>query len=317
MAPGKGTEVSDTSKQQQARQGQRNRLRSALKAVYYSRTARTVAYAPVDAFESLTGRRDAMTPPRRLQYVGRGEDFDSTGAFWRGRLVDEFGLRRDGSVLDIGCGVGRTAVALIPHLSSGAYEGFDIVPQFIRWCRRRITPRHPNFRFELADVRNRQYNRAGGVPADEYEFPYPDESFDIAFAASVFTHMRPNEIRRYMSEARRVLRPGGLLLVSLFAVDADVEGLLDEGRTAFPLDHEMRDSDGNRFLATDDRVPEYCIGVHASDMQRFAREVGLEPDGPIRGGWWSGRPGTEGGAYQDLLVLRTGVRPDRSPPAGA
>jgi SAM-dependent methyltransferase len=282
-------------------------VRSVLKSAYYSRTVRALAYAPLDAFESVTGRRDAMTPPRRLQYVGRGEDFDSTGAFWRHRLVDEHGLRPDGAVLDIGCGVGRTAVALCPHLTEGFYEGFDIVPQFIRWCRRRITPRYPNFRFQLADVRNRQYNRAGGVPADAFEFPYPADSFDIAFAASVFTHMRPNEIRRYMSEASRVLRPGGVLLASLFAVDSDVEELIAGGRSAFRLDHELRDSRGNRFLATDDRVPEYCIGIDASDAERFAGEVGLEPEGSIRPGWWSGRPGTEGAAYQDLLVLRAGA----------
>jgi SAM-dependent methyltransferase len=208
--------------QRQARtsnEGVASRTRSVLKGLYYSRTVRAVAYAPVDAFESITGRRDAMTPPRRLQYVGRGEDFDATGAFWRRRLVDEYGLRSDGSVLDIGCGVGRTAVALVPDLPDGRYEGFDIVPQFIRWCSRAITPRHPNFRFRLADVRNRQYNRNGGVPADAYEFPYEDAAFDLAFAASVFTHMRPNEIRRYLSEAARVLRPGGAVLTSVFAVD--------------------------------------------------------------------------------------------------
>jgi len=280
------------------------RLRSALKGLYYSRTLRTVAYAPLDAFEGLTGRRDPLTPPRRLQYVGRGEDYEATGAFWRDRLVAEHGLRPDGSVLDVGCGVGRTAVALVPHLTTGSYEGFDIVPQFIRWCRRSITSRHPNFRFELADVRNRQYNRSGGVPADRYQFPYADERFDVAFAASVFTHMRPIEIRRYMAEARRVLKPGGVLLTSVFAVDADVAELLAQGRTAFPLDHELRDDAGFGFLAVDERVPEYCVGVQESDLMGFADELGLVADGPLRHGWWSGRAGTEGGAYQDLLVLR-------------
>jgi len=34
------------------------------------------------------------------------------------------------------------------------YEGFDIVPEAITWCRRRITPRHPRFRFQVADIHN-------------------------------------------------------------------------------------------------------------------------------------------------------------------
>ena len=114
--------------------------------------------------------------------------------------------------VDLGCGVGRAAVALIPELTTGSYEGFDVVPGFIRWCRREITSRHPQFRFRVADVGNRQYNRGGGGPATRFTFPYPDDSFDLALAASVFTHMEPDGIRRYLAESRRVLRPGGALV---------------------------------------------------------------------------------------------------------
>ena len=42
--------------------------------------------------------------------------------------------------------------------------------------------------------------------AHAYSFPYPDREFDLALAASLFTHMRPREIGRYVSEAARVLK---------------------------------------------------------------------------------------------------------------
>ncbi len=245
-----------------------------------------------------------MTPPRRLQYVGDFADFEAVGAFWRDLLVDHHGLQRDADVLDIGCGIGRNALALVPHLREGSYEGFDVVPQFIAWCRKRITPRYPNFRFRLADVRNRQYNRSGSTPAREFEFPYPDEAFDLAFAASVFTHMPPDEIRRYLEESFRVLRPGGTLIGTFFLVDATVERLLAEHRTAFSLDHALSDSDGAAYLAADDRVPEFCIGIAADDLAAMTGEVGFEQVGPVAHGWWSGRPGTEGAAYQDRITLR-------------
>ena len=282
----------------------RERARSALKDVYYSRTFRTLAYAPLDGFERIAGRRDPLTPPRRLQYVGRAADFEAVGAVWRERLVDDHGLQADSDVLDIGCGIGRAAVALIPVLTEGTYEGFDIVPQFIRWCSREITPRHPRFRFRLADVRNRQYNRHGGRPAAEYEFPFADAAFDVALAASVFTHMEPDGVRRYLEETFRVLRPGGSLACTFFLVDGEVEGLLAANRGAFSLEHRLTDAEGSAYLATDARVPEFCIGIFARQLLPVAAEVGFEPDPVIVRGWWSGRPAEPGVPYQDLLSLR-------------
>ena len=40
----------------------------------------------------------------------------------------------------------------------GSYEGFDIVPLGIHWCRDNITQCYPNFQFRLLDVRNSSYN---------------------------------------------------------------------------------------------------------------------------------------------------------------
>jgi len=279
------------------------RVRSRLKGIYYSRTFRALAYAPADAYDRLRGRRDPLTPPRRLQYVGRAADFEAVGADWRERLVRDHGLRPDSDVLDIGCGVGRAAVALIPELRTGSYEGFDVVPQFIRWCRRAITGRHPRFRFRVADVGNRQYNRGGDSPAARFTFPYADESFDIALAASVFTHMEPDGIRRYLAEARRVLRPGGALVCTFFLVDDEVERLLPLGRSAFPLDHELTDAEGTRYRAADRRVPEYCAGIYERPLLADVAATGLEAEA-IERGWWSGREVGPGAPYQDLLRLR-------------
>lgn len=291
----------------------RGRIRSALKSVYYSRSFRAVAYASLDGFDRVSGRRDPLLPPRRLQYVGRPADFRAVGVDWRDRLDRDHGLRPDSDVLDIGCGVGRIAIALVPRLPDGRYEGFDVVPEFIRWCSREITPRHPNFRFQVADVRNRQYNRNGGRPPAEYEFPFPDASFDLALATSVFTHIEPDGVRRYLSEAYRVLRPGGSFLCTFFLVDAEVEGLLGRGRSAFRLDHRRRDAGGTEYLAADDRVPEFCIGIEESQLLAAAAAVGFESDPVIVRGRWSGRTVAGDAPYQDLLTLR---RPLAPPPAG-
>ena len=173
-------------------------------------------------------------PPRRLQYVGRG-DFEMIGVHWRDRLIRDHRLDGGTDVLDIGCGVGRIAVALIPVLEEGTYEGFDIVPAAIGWCDREITSRHPRFGFTLADVRNRQYNADGLVAADRYEFPYDDERFDLA-RASVFTHMA----RRLATTSRdgKGPREAGGWRASFIVEDTAASDR--QGRTTFARDQNKR-----------------------------------------------------------------------------
>jgi len=275
--------------------------RALLKRLYYSWAFRTLAFWPLDIVERAIGRTEPLVPPRRLQYVGRG-DFEMIGVHWRDRLIRDHRLDGGTDVLDIGCGVGRIAVALIPVLDEGTYEGFDIVPAAIGWCDREITSRHPRFGFTLADVRNRQYNADGVVSADRYEFPYDDERFDLALASSVFTHMRPDGIRNYLAETARVLRPGGRLACEFFIVDDTAAALLEQGRTTFALDHEFSEPSGVSFLGSDPRVPEYNLGIHQRDLEAMTRNAGLELQS-IEFGRWSGRDGGPEGRFQDFVTL--------------
>ncbi len=279
----------------------RGPVRALLKRLYYSWAFRNIAFRPLDALDSLLRRRDPLMPPRRLQYVGRG-DYAAVGHAWRNRLVRHHGVGPSSDVLDIGCGVGRIAVALTDVVTEGSYRGFDIVPDGIEWCRKAITPRYPSFEFELADVRNRQYNPNGGVPAERYSFPYRDESFDIAVAASVFTHMRPDAIQRYLGEAARVLRPGRQLVAEFFLLDAVALAMLERERTSFALDHEFTDPSGIGFLGSDAKVPEYNVAIHEADMRRMAARTGLTVD-RIQYGRWSCRDGGPERRLQDLVTF--------------
>ena len=66
--------------------------------------------------------------------------------------------------------------------------------------------RHPAFRFEVADLRNDRYRPGGAAGPAEYTFPYPDGTFDVAIAASLYTHMFP--ARHYVEIARGVTLKG-------------------------------------------------------------------------------------------------------------
>jgi SAM-dependent methyltransferase len=180
----------------------------------------------MDIVDFLSGRRDPLVPPRRLIFVGAG-DFRKIGAEFLGYFVNVAQLKRDESVLDVGCGVGRIALALTQYLDSSArYEGLDVVEKGIEWCQANISPRHKNFHFVLADIFNAGYNPSGKILASEYVFPFTDNSFDFVFLTSVFTHMLPNELEHYMSEIARVTRKGGRCLITSFLLNEEALALI-------------------------------------------------------------------------------------------
>ena len=250
----------------------------------------------LDTADVLLGRRDNLIPPRRLVFIGSG-DFQKIG----NEFVEHFkrlaGLEAHHRVLDVGCGIGRMAIPLTKYLSAtGSYEGFDIVPQGIEWCLKQISPRFPNFNFRLADIRNTEYNPDGVVTADIYRFPYADGSFDFVFATSVFTHMLPREVKNYLSEIARVLRPGGRCLITWFLLNPESRELIDKGRSDLDFRYPV---DG--CLTINTRIPEEAI-AYAEDyaLELYAQQLTL--DRPVRYGSWSGR--SDYLSYQDLCIAQ-------------
>lgn len=139
------------------------------------------------------------------------------------QLLEHFGMRPTSHVLDVGCGIGRLAYECASYLDDDAtYAGLDISPEVIAWLNKNYAPRLPGFRFDLLDVYNERYRPTGSVGPEQVRFPYEDEQFDVACAFEVFMHVSLEGIRNYLIEMARVLRPGGLALVTFVAVYPDV-----------------------------------------------------------------------------------------------
>jgi SAM-dependent methyltransferase len=99
------------------------------------------------------------------------------------------------SLLDWGCGCGR----VLRHwreLRHTRVSGCDISPRMVEWCR-------ANLDFAHVSLTNL-----------EPPLPYPDSSFDLIYAFSVFTHLPEDLQHEWMSECLRVLRPEGYLVIS-------------------------------------------------------------------------------------------------------
>jgi SAM-dependent methyltransferase len=229
-------------------------------------------------------------------------------------MRDRCDLTPSSDVLDMGCGPGRVAAPLTRFLEpaqGGSYEGFDVMPKSIKWCRKAITPNHPSFRFQLADLHNAQYNPKGTQRAADYVFPYGDESFDAALAASLFTHLQPFEGQRYLDEACRVLRPGARLLSTWFLINDNAEELL-RGRRSAPsgsvlnLDRELTDERGNPFRSQFPAAPEHMIAIDERAVRGQHERAGLEIVEVLYGSW-PGGPGL-GWPGQDMIVSRRPIR---------
>lgn len=134
-------------------------------------------------------------------------------ARWRSVVVErverrqrEVGLRtlaaREGErVLEVGYGGGRAIVEIARTVGpTGFVGGVDASPQMHRIAMRRI--REAGLAAEL-DI----------VVGDARRLPYPDAWFDAAFSSFTFETLGPATAAEALLESRRVLRPGGRLVV--------------------------------------------------------------------------------------------------------
>jgi SAM-dependent methyltransferase len=260
------------------------------------RAAQSLRLRAADAADAVLGRRDELTPPRRLaDYVG-DSDFRTTGEEFLGHLRELAGLEAGDRVLDVGCGIGRIARVLVPVLRPpGSYDGFDIVEPGIAWCREHYGDTPAPFRFQHADLRNAAYNPGGRESAASYRFPYDDGCFGLVFATSVFTHLLAVEADRYLSEAARVLAPGGRLFTTWFLLSSE------ELQASPPPPFRSVEALAPAFVA-DPAIPEAAVAYEESWLRERLVAHGLEL-GAIDPGSWRGRPGT---SRQDLVLARRG-----------
>jgi SAM-dependent methyltransferase len=223
--------------------------------------------------------------------------FSEIGSIWLRCLVDLCELRPDGHVLDIGCGPGRVAVPLTEYLSpEGSYEGLDVLPWVIDWCRREISSNYPNFGFQHADVFSAHY-RPEGVPASEYSFPYEAGRFDVVCAMSLFTHLLPSELERYLAEIARVLKVGGRALMTFYLLNDEALRAIETG-TLDP-EYEFGHDYGNHRLTWED-APGYIVGYKEEFLREACADAGLRLIEPNHYGQWCGRD--EYLSWQDVVI---------------
>lgn len=100
-------------------------------------------------------------------------------------------------ILDFGCGPGRVISALKDMHPEAELFGSDIDGEAIGWARA-----------NLADVGDFRVN--GPNPP----LPFADETFDLVYSISTFTHLPEDMQHGMLAELRRILKPSGVLLTT-------------------------------------------------------------------------------------------------------
>jgi 2-polyprenyl-3-methyl-5-hydroxy-6-metoxy-1,4-benzoquinol methylase len=99
-------------------------------------------------------------------------------------------------VLDFGCGCGRVMIPFSRDAKAEIY-GTDIDDEAIAWCRANIS-----------SIAKFEQNSASPP------LQYADAFFDFVYSISVFTHLPRKMEMDWLAELRRVIKPGGYLLLT-------------------------------------------------------------------------------------------------------
>lgn len=140
------------------------------------------------------------------------------GKTWANLISDL--TAENSSVLDIGCGCGRVARFLAEDTDIKNYIGFDTIAGVIDWNQKFIVPySRGKFDFRHLDIYSKAYNPQGLLKASEVRFPADDCIIDLAFAASLFTHLLEKDASHYLAEISRCLKHNGKALISIHTTD--------------------------------------------------------------------------------------------------
>lgn len=234
------------------------------------------------------------------------EDWFRWGEEWSMLLRVYGGIAMNSKILEIGCGLGRTAFPLRYILSTdGSYDGFEICHNKIEFLEKHFHKAYPNFHFIWSNIHNTYYNPQGQICAADYLFPYSNNSFDIVYAASVFTHMLPEAAANYFQQTARVLKPDGCCIFSFFLLDNYQPGQsrpLGFAHPRFNFDFYYGNY-GEDFAIAEPDNPEQMTAYSLHLIERISTQAGLKLIRTSIPGCWSGSTSAWVGA-QDLVILR-------------
>ena len=154
----------------------------------------------VPAVVERTGLRSA-TPPAGIHAMERSSGSAGGSTYYADMIMEAtretgFELSPGMAGLDFGCSSGRVVRVLAGAYPEVAWHGCDPLAEAIDWARA-----------NLPDI---DFQRSPQQPP----LAYADASLDLVFAISIWSHFGERAALHWLAEMRRVLRPGGRLVLT-------------------------------------------------------------------------------------------------------
>jgi len=151
-----------------------------------------------------------------LFYVKKGKQYH------RDKMLEMVAWRGDESVLDVGCGRGLLLVGAAKRAPDGHATGIDV------WSKEDMAGNS-----EAATRRNLQIegvaSRCDLVSAGAQKMPFADASFDVVVSNLCLHNIYDRPTReRAVREIARVLKPGGVALISDYKLTGEYAATLSE-----------------------------------------------------------------------------------------
>ena len=131
-----------------------------------------------------------------------GGEYSQIGILESSALIT-LGLQRSDTLVDVGCGSGRLPYELRDYLS-GVFIGTDILDEALKYAAEKCA--RPDWQF---------------VPNHLPTIPVDDSTADFVSFFSVFTHLLDEDVFRFLTEAKRVAKPGGKIVFSFLDFECD------------------------------------------------------------------------------------------------
>ena len=138
--------------------------------------------------ESGDALKDPWSPAQRELHISRYQ--------YAAKVISEHSKGRNGNMIDIACGHGYGSY-LLNNITGMSVHGGDLDENSVEYARENYT--NKDVEFHSADIT---------------DIPFPSQHFDYVVSIETMEHLGLDKAREAASEFARILKPGGLLVVS-------------------------------------------------------------------------------------------------------